>query len=260
MGRSEMYLMYVDESGDAGMHGSPSRYFVLSGLVLHELRWQETLERLLDFRRRMRAQFGLRMNEELHAAAMISHPGPLVRIPRNDRLAIIRHFADELASIPDITAINVVIDKSSKGPTYDPFAMAWKALIQRFENTLATRRFNGPSNPDDRGMLFPDATEEKRLVRLLRMMRRYNPIPNAHGHPAGTRNLLISKLVEDPNFRVSHDSLFTQAADLAAFLLYQHLAPNAYMRKKSGQNYLLRLDPILCKVASRTDPLGIVRL
>jgi len=34
--------MYVDESGDSGLpsDGSPTRYFCLSGLVVHELRWQ----------------------------------------------------------------------------------------------------------------------------------------------------------------------------------------------------------------------------
>ena len=32
-----MFLMYVDESGDAGLVGSPTRYFVLTGLVVHEL-------------------------------------------------------------------------------------------------------------------------------------------------------------------------------------------------------------------------------
>lgn len=31
-----MYFMYVDESGDPGMLVSPTRYFVLSGLVVHE--------------------------------------------------------------------------------------------------------------------------------------------------------------------------------------------------------------------------------
>ena len=29
--------MYVDESGDVGLVGSPTRYFVLVGLVVHEL-------------------------------------------------------------------------------------------------------------------------------------------------------------------------------------------------------------------------------
>ena len=33
-----MYLMYVDESGDSGLVNSPTRYFVLTGMVVHELR------------------------------------------------------------------------------------------------------------------------------------------------------------------------------------------------------------------------------
>ncbi len=54
-----MYLMYVDESGDPGTVNSPTRYFVLSGLVVHELSWLATLDSLIDFRRRMRDTFGL---------------------------------------------------------------------------------------------------------------------------------------------------------------------------------------------------------
>ena len=45
-----MYLMYVDESGDVGLVNSPTRYFVLVGLVLHELRWQQTKDELINFR------------------------------------------------------------------------------------------------------------------------------------------------------------------------------------------------------------------
>ncbi|MGH9916709.1 MAG: DUF3800 domain-containing protein [Pyrinomonadaceae bacterium] len=89
-------------------------------------------------------------------------------------------------------------------------------------------------------------------------MRRYNPIPNQSGR--GYRNILLSNVIEDPNFRDSQHSYFIQAADLAAFVLYQHIAPSAYIRKKSGQNYFIRLDPILCKVASSTDSHGVVRL
>jgi hypothetical protein len=80
-----MHLMYVDESGDSGTNNSPTRYFVLSGLVVHELRWHETLNRLVAFRRRMRTQFGLQMREEIHAGPMLTNPGKLARIPRNNR-------------------------------------------------------------------------------------------------------------------------------------------------------------------------------
>ncbi|MFP4500387.1 MAG: DUF3800 domain-containing protein [Candidatus Hydrogenedentota bacterium] len=160
----------------------------------------------------------------------------------------------------DLNIINVVVDKQGKPLTYDVFEMAWKVLIQRFENTLAHRNFAGLENPDDRGMLFPDRKDDKKLVTLLRKMRCYNPIPNRIEYGTGSRNIVMSKVVEDPNFRDSGDSLFIQAADLAAFLLYQHLAPSGYMRKKSANNYFKKLEPVLCKRASSTDAMGIVRL
>jgi len=60
--------MYVDESGDIGLTQSPTRYFVLCGLVIHELRWREYFDELLTFRRFLRQQYGLKLREELHAA------------------------------------------------------------------------------------------------------------------------------------------------------------------------------------------------
>lgn len=255
-----MYLMYVDESGDSGMLNSPTRYFVLTGLVVHELLWQPYLDQLIAFRQRMKARFGLRLREELHAAALLTRPGVLVRIHRNDRLTIIRAFADELATMTDINLINIVVDKLNKGSSYDVFGMAWRALIQRFENTVTHRNFPGPANPDERGMLFPDHTDDKKLTQLLRQMRHYDPVSNQPSYGAGYRNLTLAKIIEDPNFRDSAHSYFIQAVDLAAFLLYQRLAPSAYMRKKAGQNYFERLRPALCTVASSTDPHGIVWL
>ena len=242
------------------MVNSPTRYFVLTGLILHELRWRPYLDQLVDFRRRLKAVYGLKLREEIHAAALINKPGDLVRIPRYDRLAILRDFADELATMTDLNVINVVVDKLGKASDYDVFGMAWKAIIQRFENTLSHRNFFGPRNPDERGMVFPDHTEDKKLTELLRAMRRYNPITNQTSYGAGYRNLTLDSILEDPNFRNSADSYWVQAADLAAFLLYQNLAPNAYMKKKSGQNYFNRLDRILCRAASSNDPQGIVRL
>lgn len=252
--------MYVDESGDVGMEKSPTRYFALTGLVLHELRWREYLNQLIAFRRRMRDHFGLKLREELHSSQLITRPGSLLRIKRHDRLTIIRFFANELASMGDLNVINIVVDKEGKQPDYDVFGMAWRALIQRFENTMSHRNFSGPANPDDRGILLPDHTDDKKLVQLLRRMRQYNPVPNQPQHGMGYRNLTLAKIIEDPNFRDSRHSYFIQAVDLAAYLLYQFVAPNAYIRKMGATNYLTRLEPILCKVASPKDHHGIVRL
>jgi hypothetical protein len=122
-----MYLMYADETGDPGLLNSPTRYFVLTGLVFHELRWHEYLERLISFRHRMRALYGLKLREEIHAAAMLTTPKGLVRIKKYDRLAIVRALIDELAQMPDLNIINVVVDKQDKPANYDVFGMSWSA-------------------------------------------------------------------------------------------------------------------------------------
>lgn len=256
-----MFLMYVDESGDVGMSpNSPSRYFVLSGLVVHELRWADYLDQLINFRRTLNTKFGFRLREEFHASELINAPGALGRIKKHDRLEILRLYADQLAQMSDLNVINIVVDKQSKPANYDVFEMAWKVLIQRFENTISYRNFHGPTNADERGMLIPDATDDKKLRLLLRKMRHYNPISNQTQFGTGARNLQIRTIIEDPFLKDSADSFFIQSADLIAYLLYQQLNPNAYMKKKSGQNYFRRLDAILCKKATSKDPQGIVRL
>lgn len=255
-----MYLMYIDESGDPGLVNSPTRYFTLSGLVVHELRWSPYLEEIIKFRREMKALFGLKLREEIHAGQMLTKPGELSRIPKHHRLEILRKFADLLGGMPDFSVINIVVDKEGKQEDYDVFEQAWKALFQRFENTLSHKNFPGPSYSDERGMLFPDRTDAKKLRSIIRRLRAYNPVSNQTWAGDGFRNLQIRYLIEDPNHRDSQDSYFIQSADLCAYLFYQSLAPSAYMKKKSGHNYFKRLKPILCKVAATADPMGIVRL
>jgi hypothetical protein len=125
---------------------------------------------------------------------------------------------------------------------------------------MSHRNFPGPANPDDRGVILPDMGDVKKITEILRRMRRYNPVPNQADHGPGYRNIRISNLVEDPYFKDSRDSYFIQAADLAAFLIYQKISPNSYMRRKSAHNYFNRLGPVLCRVAATGDSEGIVRL
>jgi hypothetical protein len=160
-----MYLMYVDESGDAGLERSPTRYFVLSGLVIHELRWKPLIEELISFRRDIKARFGFKLREEIHAGKMLTSPGDLARIPKHQRLEILRRYADILAGFPDLSVINVVVDKQNKPPDYLVFEMAWQALIQRFENTISARNFPGPRYADERGMLFAYSAVDGSVIR-----------------------------------------------------------------------------------------------
>ena len=251
-----MYFLYADESGDVGTASSPGSFFCLSGFVVHELRWHETLEAIIDFRRWLRDKYGFKLREEMHATEFVHKPGKLARIPKSIRLKIMKSTLDFQASLPDVSIINVCVDKQTKTIGHDVFDIAWTTLIQRFHNTLSHKNFPGPQNPDDRGLLVVDRTEELKLRRLSRRMRRYNPVPKAYG--AGSVAIPVTTLVEDAVHRDSAHSYFVQLADINAYFLYQRYCACKYIRKKGAKNYFNRLRPRLCTVASRTHPDGIV--
>ena len=266
-----MYLMYVDESGDCGLpaNGSCTNLFCLSGLVVHELRWRDVLADLAAFRRQLWQQFRINIEDELHAGDMINKPSslaaPLRSLRKHERLAVIRQFADRIAAISDISIINVVVDKrSGRMPDKEEvFRRAWYSLFQRFENTISCHNFPGPRNTDDRGIVFPDHTDGQKLKNFLDDMRWNNPLKVRH--PAGgfiCDNQPIRVVIEDPILRDSRESYFIQAADCVAYLLKQSIEPCGYMKKHGGNAYFKRMESVLCKHASRKDPLGfgVVRL
>jgi hypothetical protein len=186
----------------------------------------------------------------------------LRRLKKHERLAIIRHFADQIAQLSDISVINVVVDKHGHVPSKDEvFRRAWYTLFQRFENTIRYQNFPGPKNADDRGMVFPDDTDGGKLCRYLDEMRLRNPLKISEAYGAFYyKDEPIRAIIEDPVLRNSRSSYLIQVADCAAYLLKQSIEPCGYMRKHGGNAYFGRLDPVLCKHASNRDAHGVVRL
>ena len=267
-----MFFMYVDESGDSGLPPprglSPTRYFCLSGLVVHELEWANTLAELQRFRHWIKSRYGIYLDDELHAADMVGKPSRLPAslglLRKHERLAILRHHADRIASLPHLSLINVCVDKSS-GLDVDSrgvFRRAWYALFQRFENTIRQQNFPGPRHAADRGIVFPDNTDGEKLRQFLDDMRMRNLLTLTNRDGLRTKiDEPIKLLIEDPVCRDSQSSYFIQAVDLAAYLFKQSLQPSTYMKEHGGNAYFrTRLEPVLCRHASRTDPLGVVRL
>jgi hypothetical protein len=250
-----MYLMYVDESGDTGLVGSPSRYFTLSGIVVHERNWRPFIERLIAFRKTLKTVYGLGVRTELHASEYIRKP--VDGLTKYDRLAILRNTLDELAKMPDISITNIVVDKIDKPADYDVLQKAWGVLFQRFENTLFYGNFPGNFR-DDFGMVLSDATAGQKLTQMVRRMAVYNPIPSSYGQ--GSRNIPIKKIIEDPHFKDSRSSLPVQMADVCAYFLHQKYAPNGYIKRKAAQNYFDRLQPVLNLKASTSNAFGIVQI
>jgi hypothetical protein len=251
-----MYLMYVDESGDTGLVGSPTTHFALSGMVVHESQWRALAKQLVTFRKRMRATYGLPLRTEIHASEFIKRP-PVADMARHVRLAILRNFLDELASVPSISITNVIINKVGKPAGYNVFDSAWQTLFQRFENTLKAGNFPGAYR-NSFGMVLTDATNGKALQTMVRRMSVHNYIPSMFGW--GTRNVPVLRIIEDPHQKNSADSYFIQAVDTAAYFLFQRYSSNAFIRRASAQRYFDRLAPVLNKKASVSNPLGIVVL
>lgn len=255
-----MYLMYVDESGDIGTTNSPTQYFILSALIVHELRWNSTMESLIEFRRFLREEKNLKLRDEIHATNFVNRPGELRRIKRNDRIDILKKCIDWIRDQQDINVISVRAVKAGKTKE-QIFGWSWERMIQRFENTIRARNFNGPANPDERGIILADRTDDKQLRLLIRRMRRYNPIANIGAlYTGGYRNLTLDYVIEDPVMRESRHSFLHQMVDVVAYCARQLYEPNKYMKRKGGHNFYKRLDSVLIKQAAPSHPLGIVEL
>jgi hypothetical protein len=205
----------------------------------------------------MKGLYRLRQKDEIHASVFVNGRSSVTKkIPRHHRLAVLRALISELAQTHDIRFIHVVVDKLGKPAGTNIYELAWKALIQRFENTMQHRNFPGGNiNRTDHGLVLPDDGGGDKLRHLLRKMRVYNPIPNS-----GAANLPLRFMVDDPCHRDSRHSYFIQSVDVTAYFLQQYLAPNAYIKRQSAGKYFQRLLPVLNLYASPGDPLGVVRL
>lgn len=252
-----MYMMYVDESGDSGLINSPTNYFALSGIVVHEQRWRQFTDMLLRYKKTMRNVYGLPVRAEVHASEFIKKR--VYDLDRHVRLAILRNALDELAKFADISVTNVIVAKHGKSENFDVFEAAWRTLFQRFENTLRYGNFPGGYR-SDYGIVFTDATAGQKLTRLVRKMSVYNPVPNDSAYGGGYRNLPVIQIIEDPHEKDSAESLAIQMADVCAYFLMQRSSPNSYIRRQKAQFYINRLEPVLNRHASRKNGLGIVEI
>lgn len=255
-----MYLMYVDESGDPGLlPASPTRYYILSGIVIHELEWRNLLDQIVDLRRDLNQRFSLALKAEIHAAPFVNNPQSQGHITRTNRLTILRECLDFLSAQPSVSILNVLVDKSGKNGNIAE--RAWNRLIQRFEDTIAAGNFNGAKNPSESGLIIPDRGNNGLITPLLRKMRRYNPVPNRTSlYGGGFRHRPIIRVIEDPFYKDSHESYLIQFADIVAYFTRQHVDPNGFIRKRRANRYFNRIRPVICKAAAPRDPDGLVRV
>lgn len=221
-----MHLLFVDESGDPGLKGSPTGHFILAGLLMEADRWLGWSGALRRQRENMDAVLGLRREAELHAAEFLGGAKVHLGLLPWQRLRAAKWVVDTMRHEQGGRLLLQVV---SKEVGKDPLAEGWAALIKE-----ATGCCEGPI------VVLTDTTDGRRLARVM------DELPEA-------RRL---RIVERPLHMDSRDSALLQAVDLVAYLQRQHMRPNGLFRESTDARTLLRTFSglIQMKGAGSQDP------
>ena len=214
-----MYLVYLDESGDAGVGaGSATTTYTVACVLVHASHWVGLFEDILRFRRYLRANFGLRMREEVKANELVQGRGPWLRLGHGDRVRkrIYRSYMRLQGKVGTVKTFAVVIDKSKCASAEDVRVAAWRHALERVESFA---RYNS-----DTVMLFPDSGNYDRFRKLAREMRRHSQVGSMLG--GSLARPLVRVLIDDPVDRDSKQSYMVQLADLNAYAAYRKERPD----------------------------------
>lgn len=250
-----MYFCYVDESGDCGLFNpatpekSGTPYFVLVGLAVHVNKWRIALETLKGFRKKIAREAYLQYDVEFHCAELIDPRKTIayrsISIP--DRWKLIEEYAETIGSHKSFHIFPVVLDKSSS--TIEPnryLESSITSLYQSFDQFLKKEESNG--------IVFFDRANESRtnthVRRLLGTGASGDTIPNAR----------IGKIIEDPIFRISQDSMFIQSADVVAYTLKEAMFPQTSRKKFFADRIFGKKLSDSCYKSEKADEIGIVRV
>ena len=216
-----MYLAYFDESGDSGVTAaSPTRFYVIACVLIHEAVWLDALDLLVRIRRRLKTVFGIYVTPEIKATDFRWGSGPLQHLKwsaaqRADLFCRLLSIENRL----NVQSFAVAINKAKLQklhPGRDPREVAWQYTLQRVD-TFCRKQ-------DERAALFPDAGHGFFIRSMVRRLRRHQVIT---GHFGGALNIKADRIIEDPSDRHSHDSYSVQLADWNAFAAHrsQYVVP-----------------------------------
>lgn len=220
-----MLLAYVDESGKTGDPArGASQTFTLGCVLLNADAWPQAFNRLIDFRRRVKVRFAIPMSAEVKASYLISGRGDLgglVPAPAERRL-IYRAHLHQLPTLP-AEAFAIVLAKDRHTDSAGHFKLSHSAVMTLVWDTLLQRLSNASEQYDTPVGIFHDEGEDGTIRRLVRRSRRYLTAGSLHG--VGQVDIPLTRLVDDPTPRRSHQSYFTQLADLVAYAAFRSVKP-----------------------------------
>lgn len=214
-----MYLLYVDESGDPGPHGSP--YLILGAVALFEGKWLP-LER--DLRLLIDRYFPASPKPtEIHLADLRKGKKQFRSLTVGQRNSLLNDFCALALNLleTEIVLFSVIADKAhwfanNLGKTGDDlYVDMFEDLSSRFDLFLRRRHAEGASS---KGIIIADPHKESLSDALKKNHRLYQ----RHGN----RWDVLYNLIETVVFLESNESPGLQFADLAAYALWRLVAAN----------------------------------
>jgi hypothetical protein len=212
-----MFLAYIDESGDKGAIASGgSKTYVLACTLVRASQWSDAFDKVISFRRFLKARFDLPVRAEVKANHLLRNGGPFRELALSEqaRRAIYQMHMRLQAKI-GLSTFAVVLNKSKLDPSIDPHERAWRFVLQRLERLATTNH--------DMILVIHDEGEPLAIRRFARYARRAGTAGSAYG--TGGLRVPFKGLLDDPVSRDSRQSYFLQFADLAAFAAFRRHFP-----------------------------------
>ena len=234
-----MHLVYIDDSRD-------EKLACFSALAVPAAVWHVTLDRLIAMRRILRETDGVPMRFEFHATDWLGGKGYFERpIRRPDRVRIYDWVLAGIAMMPNIQLFNAAVPKKKE-------ELAFERLMNRINVNM--------SKSASHAIIISD--QGKDHTKMLRRLRRYNPVQSKYGvweGGAATKNLVLDRILEDLIFRDSEHSLLIQAADFCGYALLRRENPLSSKTALGLDQSFFILERIMVRAAFGQDPYGIIR-
>lgn len=154
---NNMYLLYGDESGDPGFV-SDLRYFNLSGVVVHESKWEKVVDSIVGLKKKYFPSIADEI--ELHYKSLRNIKGIFKMFTDKERLKLENNIF-ELILRSEIDIITITIDKfdyAKKHIKPEPVdVFTFKELVKKYEEYLKSK--------NERGILVFDERSRDKLFR-----------------------------------------------------------------------------------------------
>lgn len=254
-----MYFTYVDESGDTGAVGS--NYFILTGVIIHEDKMDETLSKLLFFRREIKEKYKLNIGEEIHCAEFMNRKEEtksrksFEKIPKHIRIKILKDFLLFLNTL-ELKTFSIVLNKNvhfKLESKYNVLELVWNTFLNRLDRTLKNGNVDGKR--DEKTIIISDVTTDE-IIKITRKCKKINFVPSKFG--SGRVKVTLTTILEDPFMKDSKKSYFIQCADVICYFVKQLHDPSCTFKNKGLHNYYKRLTNIHLSVVSSKNKIGIV--